>query len=166
MGASKTATPSTGRHSRRKLEPRKPTGGPDGFVLKNVGSSPAFDIEVSDIEGPVLKQALHPERLTTDHILVLEEKKGQEAIHHRHMPGNVIDHQAVTAFVQTASQTFSPKDKSGNPSLDHKLNFFVEYSALDGRRFTTECVMSFNLGIDNLSARIVPESSWLGTETR
>jgi len=142
------------------------TSGPDGFMLKNVGSSPAFDIEVSDIEGPLLKQVQHRERLVTDHILVLEEKNGLEATHHRRMPGNVIDHQAVTTFVQNAGQTFLPKDKSGNPSLDYKLNFFVEYSALDGRRFKTECLMSFNLGIDNLRARIVPESSWLGTETR
>jgi hypothetical protein len=134
-------------------------------VLRNVGSSPAFDIEVSDIEGPVLKQTQQREHLTTDHIPVLEEEKEQQAIHHRHMPGNVIDGQAVATFVQNASQTFSFKEDGGNHSLDYDLNFFVAYSTLEGRRIKTKCLIRFNLGVNGLRAQILPVSSWLGTET-
>ncbi len=141
------------------------SGGPDGFGLKNVGSSPAFHIEVSDIEGPVLRQAQHRETLTTESILLLEEKEMQVAIHHRCMPGNVIDDQAAFKFVQNASRAFSPRDEDGNPTLDHELNFFVAYSTLDGRRIRTECLIRFNLGADRRRARIVPVSGWLGVET-
>jgi hypothetical protein len=131
---------------------------PDRFVLKNVGSSPAFDIEVSDIEGPLLKQVQYRESLTTDHIFVLAEGEELRATHHRRTPGGTIDDQAAFKFVQNASQAFSPKDESGNPCLDHKLKFFVKYSALDGRPFKVECLIWFNLGIDNLWAQIVPAS--------
>jgi hypothetical protein len=114
---------------------------------------------VSDIEGPFLRQVQHRERLTTNPIFLLAERKELlEATHYRHMPGNVLDHQAAFKFVQTVSQTFSPQD-------EHKLKFFVEYSALDGRRFKTECLICFNLGFPNSRAQIVPGSSWLGKET-
>ncbi len=140
-----------------------PTDEPSGFLLQNVGSSPAFDVEVSDIEGPLLKQVQYRERLTTNRIFVLTEgKEPLEATHHRHMPGNVIDHQAVSAFVQNASRTFSRTDEGGNPSLDHKLKFFVKYSALDSRPFMVKCSICFNLGINSLHAKIEPDSSWLG----
>jgi hypothetical protein len=138
--------------------------GPDGFLLQNIGSSPAFDVRVSDIEGPFLQQVQYRERLATNRIFVLAEKKELEAIHHRQTPGNVLDHQAAVKFVQNASLAFSPKDGHGN-SLDHKLKFFVEYSALDGaRRFQTECLICFSLGFPNPRALIVPASSWLGKE--
>jgi hypothetical protein len=132
---------------------------PRGFLLRNVGSSPAFDVEVSGIEGPFLQQVQYRERLTTDRIFVLTEGKGPlEAAHHRHVPGDVLDHQAALKFVQNASQTFPPQG-------DHKMEFFVGYSALDGRRFRTECLICFNLGFPNSRAEVVPASSWLGKET-
>jgi hypothetical protein len=138
--------------------------GPGGFLLQNVGASPAFDVRISDIEGPFLQQVRYPERLTTDDIRFLAEKKELEVTHHRQTPGNILDHQAAAKFVQNAGQAFSPKDDRGN-SLDHKLKFFVEYSALDGaRRFQTECLICFSLGFPNPRALIVPASSWLGKE--
>ncbi|MGO9239608.1 MAG: hypothetical protein ACLQBJ_02270 [Bryobacteraceae bacterium] len=138
--------------------------GPDGFLLQNLGSSPAFDVRVSDIEGPLLQQVQYRERLTTDRIFVLADKKELEATHHRQTPGNVLDHQAVVQFVQNAGQAFSPKDGCGN-TLEHKLKFFVDYSASDGGRgFQTECLICFSLGFPNPRARIAPASGWLGKE--
>ena len=140
------------------------TGGSNGFVLKNIGSSPAFDIEVSEIEGPLLKKPQeYRERLTTDHISVLEEKKDQEAIHHRRLPGTVIGQSALPTFLLTAGQTFPIKDNDGNPTLEHKLEFFLKYSTLDGRRIKADCLICFNLGIDSQQAKIVPVSSWVMT---
>ena len=142
-------------------------GGPSGFRLQNVGSSPAFDIQISEIEGPILKQVQYRERLTTDHIFVLPERiEPLEVTHHRHASINVINHQAAATFIQNAGPAFSPEDYDDNQNLTHDLNFFVEYSALDGRRFRTKCLMRFSLGIDTLSATIVPSSSWLGAEIK
>lgn len=142
-------------------------GGPNGFRLQNVGSSSAFDIQISEIEGPVLKPVQYKERLTTDHIFVLPERtEPLEVTHHRHASVNVINHQAAATFIQNAGPAFSAEDDDGNPNLTHDLNFFVEYSALDGRRFKTKCLMRFNLGIETLNATIMPSYSWLGVEIK
>lgn len=132
---------------------------PHGFLLQNVGSSPAFDIKVSDIVGPLLYKG-HRERLTTDPVpLLAEGKKPLEAIHRRYMPGSAIGDGAALKFVQNASETLPPQD-------GQKLSFFVEYSALDGTRFKTECLICFSLGLPNPRAQIVPCSSWLGEGSR
>src|SRR5208282_6036184 len=129
----------------------------------NIGSSPAFDVRVSDIEGPFLQQVQYRERLTTDLVCrLLLEKKTLVATHHRRVPGNDLDHQAAFTFLRNAGQALPPTDGHGNP-LDNRLRFFLEYSALDGaREFRTECLIHFNLGFPNPRAQIVPASSWLG----
>jgi hypothetical protein len=138
---------------------------PDGFMIKNIGSSPAFDIEISNVEGPLLKQVQHRESLTTDHTFFLETGAKRIAVHHRLMPGNVIDHDAVAKFVQNAGQAFPLIGAMGAPTLEHLLKFRVEYSTLDGRQIRTECLLRFDLGANRLRADIIPVSSWLGTET-
>lgn len=136
----------------------------ENFVLANIGSSPAFDIEVSDIEGPLLRQAESAERLVTDRTFVIEEKQKQVAPQCRRAPGNILRDQAAFKFIQNAARAFSPKDENGNPTLEHKLIFDVAYSTLDGRRIKTACAIRFNLAIDNLRAQVVPSASWLGEE--
>lgn len=139
-----------------------PNGG--NFALANIGSSPAFGIEVSEIEGPFLSQVGHEERLVTDRMFVLEEKQRQVASQYRRVPGNILCDQAAFKFVQNAGRAFSTKNEDGNPTLVHEAKFFVSYSTLDGRQIKTECAIRFNLGVDNLRAQVVPVSGWLGAE--
>jgi hypothetical protein len=143
----------------------KTTGEPDGFVLRNLGSSPAFDIQISNIEGPLLPSVKYQELLTTERIYAIAEKSDPvRANHYRHAAVNVLSNQAALKFFQNAGQTFPLQDDDGNV-LNHKLNFFVEYSALDGkRRFRTECLICFNLGFPDPRAQIIPASDWLGKE--
>ena len=136
----------------------------ENFVLRNIGSSPAFDIELSPIEGPVLKQVRYAERLVTDRMSVLAEKQGQVASQCRCAPGNTLRDQAAFNFVQAAGPAFSQTDEEGNPTLVHEIKFFVSYSTLDGRQIRTECAIHFNLGVGNLRAQVVPASGWLGVE--
>lgn len=124
--------------------PEDPSG--ENFVLANIGSSPAFDIDLSDIEGPFLKEVQYSERLITHRIFVLEEKHRQVACQYRRTPsGNILRDQAAFKFVQNAARAFSPKDEDDNPTLEHKLNFDVAYSTLDGRRIRTKCAIHLTL---------------------
>jgi hypothetical protein len=133
----------------------------DGFVIRNVGSSPAFDIDISEIEGPFVPSVQYSERLITDRIFVIGQGAEVRATQHRCTPGNQFDRDATSAFLKVAGQSFAPTDEAGNP-LRHTLKFLLTYSTLDGRRFTTPCTVCFHLGLGAF-ARITPDASWLGT---
>lgn len=136
--------------------------GPDAFLLRNIGSSPAFDIELADIDGPLVPSCGYRERLVTDRIFVIAEKSETRGAHHRLIPATQIDHRAALDFIKTAAQSFPVTDDDPNlrrPALD----FALCYSTLDGRRFSVPCQMRFWLGL-NARAEIVPVSSWLGME--
>jgi hypothetical protein len=112
--------------------------------------------EVSDIEGPVLTQVGYKEYLATTRIFVLPEKSTAVAAeHHRRVPGVPITENAVRAFIMNAGQSFPSRDADGNPSFYHQLTFTITYKALDGRQYTTPCLLHFNLGINVLRAQVV-----------
>ncbi|HUO00390.1 MAG TPA: hypothetical protein VMU69_29690 [Bradyrhizobium sp.] len=133
---------------------------PDAFLVHNVGSSPAFDIEITEIEGPEVRPHGYRERLVTDPISVVAEKSEVRAAHHRLLPGNQIDNRAVAAFMNSAGTSFGATNEDPD-SLRPSLEFQVSYAALDGRRFVTRCRVRFWLGL-KANAEIVPAASWLG----
>lgn len=133
---------------------------PDALLARNVGSSPAFDIEITEIEGPVIRSHDYRERLITDRIFVIGEKAKTPAIHHRLLPGTQIDLHAAASFMKGASMAFGATMDDPD-SLRPTLNFTVNYTALDGRRFATHCRVRFWLGL-KAYAEIVPVTSWLG----
>ena len=135
----------------------------DCLRIQNIGSSPAFDVDVTEIEG--LKRAEYTELLTKERIFVLAEKSApMHATHHRRVPGIPITPKAMLEFVKTVGESFPHKDAAGNPSLDHRLNFEITYKTLDGRRYTTACQIRFNLVVSSRRAHVIPVSSWLGKE--
>jgi hypothetical protein len=136
---------------------------PDSILVRNVGSSPAFDVDLSEIEGPVLQTQGYRERLVTDRIFVVGEQAEIRAVHHRIVPGTPIGHLAALGFVKAVAGSPAPMDKGGDP---HRplLEFSLGYSALDGRRFEVPCRIQFWLGF-NARAEIVPVSGWLGGES-
>ncbi len=135
--------------------------GPDRFVIRNVGSSPAFDIDISEIEGPFIPSVRYSERLITERVFVIGEGCEVRTAQHRCTPGNQFDRDATFTFLKGAGQSFAPKDEAGNP-LHHTLKFSLTYSTLDGRRFTTPSTIRFHLGLGAF-AKITPSASWLGT---
>ncbi len=137
----------------------------DGFLVRNLGSSPAFDISISDIEGPLLpSEPPYRERLITEQIPVIADKGEAHAIHHRCLPNSQIDQQAVLGFVKTAGPRFPIEGAGGNRCLEHDLHFSVTYSRVNGTQIKTKCVIRFNLGVNVLVAHVAPVSSWLGEE--
>jgi len=134
--------------------------GQNGFVIRNVGSSPAFDIDISEIEGPFIRSVRYSERLITERVSVMGEGCEVIATQHRCAPGNQFDRDAAFAFMKVAGQSFAPTDEAGI-LLRHTLKFSLAYSTLDGRRFTTPCTVLFHLGLGAF-ARISPDASWLG----
>ena len=136
-------------------------GGPDGFVIRNVGSSPAFDSDISEIEGPFLPSVQYPERLITERIFVIGEGGQVRAGQHQCTPGNQFDRDTAFTFLKVAGQLPPPIDEAGSP-LRHTLKFILTYSALDDRRFMTPCTIRFHLGLGAF-AKITPDAGWLGT---
>jgi len=132
---------------------------PHAFLVRNVGSSPAFDIQITDIEGPVIRPQGYRERLVTDRIFVISEKSEVRAAHHRLMPGTQIEDCAAATFFNTASTFFGGSMEDPN-SLRPGLEFTVSYTALDGRKFVTPCRLRFWLGL-KAYAEIVPVVGWL-----
>src|ERR1035441_8042062 len=114
--------------------------GPDGFVIQNVGSSPAFDIHISGIEGSFIPSVRCSERLITERILVIGDGSEVRAVQHRCMPGNQFDADATFAFLKVAGQSLPLTGEAGSP-LRHMLKFIRAYSTTDGRRFTTPCTI-------------------------
>src|SRR5579875_586544 len=151
-----------GEWSVAKLDER----GPRGFLLVNLGTSPAFDVDISEISGPVLRTANYAERLVTDRTFAV----GADPIyvtHYQCMPGTTLTEHAVARFLLSAAeQGFSIHSGDGNAVLEHELNFAVSYSAADGRRFRTDCRIRFNLGLNVLRAWVEPVSTWLGTRSK
>jgi hypothetical protein len=135
--------------------------GQNGIVIRNVGSSPAFDIDISEIEGPLIPSVRYSERLIPERVFVIGEGCEVIAAQHRCTPGNQFDRDAAFAFMKIAGPSFAPTDEAGNP-LRHTLKFLLTYSTLDGGRFTTTCIVRFHLGLGAF-ARIMPDASWLGT---
>jgi len=135
--------------------------GPDGFVIRNVGSSPAFDIDISEIEGPFIASVGYSERLITERIFVISEGNEVRAVQHRCTPGNQLDLDATFNFLQVAGNSMFASNEAGNPPR-HTLKFVLTYSTLDGGRFTTPCTIRFHLGLGAF-AKITPDASWLGT---
>jgi hypothetical protein len=134
----------------------KESGDPDGFLVRNLGSSPAFDVDISEIEGPLVRAFGYHEHLVTQRIFVVAEQVEIRAVHHRIVPAAQIDHRAALDFVKTASQSFALID--GDVSLlNSELEFSIGYSALDGRRFEVPCRIRFWLGV-NARAEIAPVS--------
>jgi hypothetical protein len=136
---------------------------PDSILIRNVGSSPAFDVDISEIEGPLLQAQGYRERFVTDRIFVIGEKAEIRAVHHRCIPATQIDHRAASGFVMSSGQSFAPIDKDVD-LLKPVLEFSIGYSALDGRRFSVPCRIQFWLGF-NARADIVPVSGWLGGDS-
>jgi hypothetical protein len=136
------------------------TGVPDAFLVQNVGSSPAFDIQITQIEGPVVRPHGYREHLVTNRIFAIAEKSEVRAVHHRLLPGNQIDDRAAFAFMNSAGLSFGATGDDPD-SLRPALEFKVSYAALDGRRFVTPCRVRFWLGL-KACAEIVPAASWLG----
>ena len=136
------------------------TDASDVFLLQNVGSSAAFDIQITEIEGPVIRSHGYRETLVTDRIFVIAEKSEVRTVHHRLMPGNQIDERAAAAFMNSAGLSFGATNDDPD-SLRPVLEFKVSYAALDGRRFVTPCRVHFWLGL-KACAEIVPVTSWLG----
>ncbi|MGB8887009.1 MAG: hypothetical protein WCC87_09825 [Candidatus Korobacteraceae bacterium] len=135
----------------------------DCLRIQNIGLSPAFDVDVAEIEG--LQTAEYTELLTTERIFLLPAKSNPVyATHHRRVPGIPITDKSMLGFVRTVGESFPRTDADGNPCLDHRLNLEVTYKTLDERRYTTACQIRFNLGVNSLRAHVVPVSSWLGTE--
>lgn len=106
--------------------------GQDGFVIRNVGSSPAFDIDISEIEGPLIPSVRYSERLITERVFVIGEGAEVVATQHRCAPGNQFDRDAAFNFMKVAGQSFAPANGGGNP-LRHTLKFSLTYLTLDGR---------------------------------
>jgi len=136
--------------------------GPDAFLIRNVGSSPAFDVDISEIEGPFVPSARYSECLITERAFVVGEGCEVRAVQHRCAPGNQFDRDAASTFLRVAGQSFAPTDEDGSP-LRPALKFILAYSALDSRRFTTPCTIHFHLGLGAF-ARIAPDASWLGAK--
>lgn len=132
----------------------------DTILVRNVGSSAAFDIQIAEIEGPMIRSHDYRERLITNRVFVLAEEDTVRAVHHRVMPGNQIDARAATTFMNGAGSSFRTVDDDPD-SLRPLLEFTVSYTALDGRRFVVPCQVRFWLGL-KACAEIVPLASWLG----
>ncbi|MGH9342396.1 MAG: hypothetical protein ACRD19_01330, partial [Terriglobia bacterium] len=105
-----------------------------GFTVRNLGSSPAFDIKISKIEGPRLPSVGYPEALATERIHALAEKSEVRAVHYRCVPGTTFPNQ-VLPFLQEAARAFPLKDQHDNFIQYHDLTFWVSYLALDGRLY-------------------------------
>jgi hypothetical protein len=133
------------------------------FVIRNVGSSPAFDIDISEIEGPLVPSVGYSERLITERIFVIGEGSAVHTVQHRCAPGNQFDRDAAFDFLKVAGQSFAPTDEAGSP-LRHMLKFALTYLTLEGTRFTTLCTIRFHLGLGAF-AKIDPEASWLGANS-
>lgn len=132
----------------------------DGFLLRNIGSSPAFDVDVAEIDGPLLPSCGYQERFVTDRVFAIAERAEVRAVHHRLIPATQIDHRAAFGFIKTAAESFriaEDDDDSRRPVL----KFALCYSSLDGRRFSVPCRVRFWLGL-NARAEVEPVSSWLG----
>ena len=141
----------------------KDSDAPDNILVRNVGSSPAFDVDISEIEGPLLQAQGYRERLVTDRIFVLAEQAEIRAAHHRIVPGTPISHVAALGFVKTAAGSPAAMDNGGDPHRP-SLEFSLGYSALDGRRFKVPCRIQFWLGL-KARAEIVPVAGWLGGDS-
>jgi hypothetical protein len=136
---------------------------PDAFLVRNIGSSPAFDIQITEIKGPIRQPYGYREHLATDRIFVIAEKSDALAEHHRLAPGSQIDQRAAATFIKAASTSFDASMDEPD-SLRPVLEFKVSYKALDGRQFETPCRILFWLGL-NARADIAPVSSWLGQKS-
>jgi len=135
------------------------TGEPDGFLFRNLGSSPAFEVTVSGIEGPRLPSVGYPEYLTTERIDALAETPAR-ATHNRWAPRNnpvPLTNRAVLHFVQNAAAAL--------PSKKDTLEFFLTYSALDKSRIETPCLIRFHVGLNGW-AEVVPVVNWLGKKSK
>jgi hypothetical protein len=137
--------------------------GQNGFVIRNVGSSPAFDINISEIEGPFIPSVGYSERLITERIFVIGEGCDVRPAQHRCTPGNQFDRDAAVTFLKVAGQSFMSTVDAGN-SLRHTLKFSLTYSTLESRQFTTPCTIRFHLGLGAF-AEIIPAASWLGANS-
>jgi hypothetical protein len=133
--------------------------GADGFVIRNLGSSPAFDITISDIEGPLLRSVGYSERLVTERVFALAEHGEARAVHHRITPGSQLSIKAASAFVRNSAGALSPRDEAGN-FYEPVLAFVLSYSGADSERFVTPCVIRFSLGLP-ATARVAPAATWL-----
>jgi hypothetical protein len=130
---------------------------PDGFLIRNLGSSPAFDIVVSDIEGPTLPSVGYAERLVTQRIFAIAEHGQERAIHHRMTPGGPLTIKPAYNFMKSAPEGLSPRNEEGYIQ-ERSLNFELAYSS-GQERFVVPCIIRFWLGL-NARAWITPAVSW------
>lgn len=130
---------------------------PDGFLIRNLGSSPAFDITISDIEGPFLPSVGYSERLVTERVFALDADGEVHAVHQRITPGGPLSVKAASAFVKNSAGALW--GGVGN-FTEPVLTFALSYSTQDGGQFTTPCVIRFSLG-QPPKARIAAATTWL-----
>jgi hypothetical protein len=111
------------------------------LLLRNIGDSPAFDVNVSALQTPGSVQELGvPSNLKTDSLLWLAPSIDlTPCVHYLEPPRGFRNALGIGAlFVKDAKSFFdnqSINDQSNNPDSRYEIPFTVSYRSLDGRKF-------------------------------
>ena len=148
----------------------KTDGGPAQgipFTLRNIGDSPAFDIETGPIETPgELPHLGAASRLEMDRIPYLLAETSTQC-NHRLLPPRGVRGvlQGLTQFTEDAARFFSEDATRFSKASGHRsqIGFALYYRALDGRRFSQRYV--FMVDFTSLQASVEPIDSLLSSSS-
>jgi hypothetical protein len=134
------------------------------FRLKNIGDSPAFDIEVGILKIP-------GSRLETAKLAYLLQGASEACVHQldgSRAPIALTSSGIAGGFAADVAKYFNEQSKGeGSPGIDevrHQVEFTVSYRALDGRCFKQ--AYAFVVFFAQLLACVEPVGSLLKTEQR
>jgi hypothetical protein len=126
------------------------------FHLRNIGDSPAFDVELSTLEVSV-------SRLETNRLPYLLTGTPVPCIHQLRPQRGLSGVMGSGALFVVDAKTFFDQQRPPAPGFRHEVPFSVSYRALDGRRFEQPCLLVVHF--PSLSAWVETVSSLLETAT-
>ncbi len=132
---------------------------PQALLLSNIGDSPAFDIEISDLQIQTANNESHVLQTAPIRFIIPDREaycshdlRGNSGVHNFQQP--------LSYFVRKAKDTFISSRPVTDPRLVEpyydSLLFRLDYRAADGHKLTCECALRFSL----VAVWVEPVSSW------